>query len=282
MAIHPLTLLTADKIVINSSGGKDSLAMMIRIVAQAKAMGIPMDRLVVLHCDLGRVEWEGTLEVARAQAEYFGIRFEIRRRAGGDLLDQIKDRHLKLKAKAEREGLDKVAPAWPSSAARYCTSNNKRDVAGTFHTEIVRELNLDRPARILNCMGLRADESPARAKKAELELDKRQTNGRREVWNWLPIHDYTTAEVWESVNASGAPSHPAYAAGMPRLSCRFCVLASKSALVLSAKLNPELAAEYVELETEMGCSFRQDFSMADIVKEAESSPTPTAVANWAA
>lgn len=282
MAITTADFLNADKIVINSSGGKDSLAMLIRIVRQAKALGIPMDRLVVLHCDLGRVEWEGTREVAQAQAEYFGLRFEVRRRAGGDLLDQIKARYIKLKAKAEREGLDKVAPAWPSSAARYCTSDNKRDVAAKFITEIVRELALDRPARILNCMGLRAEESPARARRSDLELDKRLTNGKREVWAWLPIQDLTTAEVWEEIDASGAPSHPAYAAGMPRLSCRFCVLASRSALVLSAQLNPELAQEYVALEAEMGSSFRKDLSMADIVREAQSSPVPAAVADWAA
>nr|BFE99166.1 hypothetical protein GCM10020241_08420 [Streptoalloteichus tenebrarius] len=37
-----------------------------------------------------------------------------------------------------------------------------------FLTELVRELGLGRPARILDCTGERAEESPARARKPPL------------------------------------------------------------------------------------------------------------------
>lgn len=274
-------LTTYDLIVVNSSGGKDSQAMLDKVVKAAKAAGV-LDRVVVLHCDLGRVEWAGTRELAERQADHYRLPFQVRRKTGGDLLDQVWERHLKLKAKAEREGLDRVAPAWPSSAARYCTSDNKRDVAAKFLTERVRELNLGRQVRILNCMGFRAQESTARAKREVLTLDKRNTNGKREVWTWLPIHSWSADRVWARIKASGVPYHPAYDMGMPRLSCRFCVLASKSALVLSAQLNPELAQEYADLEEKMGCTFQAGQSMTDIIKEAKSSPRSAIAADWAA
>jgi hypothetical protein len=42
------------------------------VVEQARAQGVPLARLVVVHADLGRVEWQGTAELARRQAEAYG------------------------------------------------------------------------------------------------------------------------------------------------------------------------------------------------------------------
>lgn len=49
------------------------------------------------------------------------------------------------------------------------------------------------------------------------------------------------------------------------LSCSFCVLASRGALVRSAQLRPNLAADYAVAERRMGHRFRDDLSMAEIV-----------------
>ncbi|MGW2104949.1 hypothetical protein ACWCPX_46415 [Streptomyces olivaceoviridis] len=65
---------------------------------------------------------------------------------------------------------------------------------------------------------------------------------------------------------------------MPRLSCMFGVLASRSALVLSAQLNPEPAARLARIEKKIGHRFRKDLSMAEIIAEAERSPRVEAVA----
>jgi hypothetical protein len=45
---------------------------------------------------------------------------------------------------------------------------------------------------------------------------------------------------------------------MTRLSCRFCIFAPKSQLMLSAKLNPALFQEYVDLEKKIGHKFRKE------------------------
>jgi 3'-phosphoadenosine 5'-phosphosulfate sulfotransferase (PAPS reductase)/FAD synthetase len=85
-------LLTAyDVILVNSSAGKDSQAMLDLIIERAKAEGV-LDRVVVVHCDLGRVEWKGTRELAEEQARHYGVRFEVVSRPQGDLLQHIEQR----------------------------------------------------------------------------------------------------------------------------------------------------------------------------------------------
>ena len=255
-----------DLILINTSAGKDSQAMLDYVVAEADAQGVDRSRLVCFHADLGRVEWAGTADLAAEHAAHYGLRIVTIARPQGDLLDHIEARGM-----------------FPSSAARYCTSDHKRGQAYKALTMLVAELALGRPARVLNCMGLRAEESPARAKRVALRADK-PASGKgtvRQVTEWLPVLDWTVAQVWERIAAAGTRHHPAYDAGMPRLSCCFCVLASRSALVLAAQLAPELAAEYAAVEVRIGHRFTKDLSMAQIIAEAATAG-PVEASNWAA
>jgi 3'-phosphoadenosine 5'-phosphosulfate sulfotransferase (PAPS reductase)/FAD synthetase len=261
---NPMNLTSFDIILVNTSGGKDSQTMLRKLVEMARDQGVE-DRLVAVHCDLGRAEWPGTWDLAKEQADGYGVRIIKVNRPQGDLLDQIEARGM-----------------FPSSSARYCTSDQKRGQVGRVITQLVKELGLDRQAHVLNCMGLRRQESPARAKKNEYELDKRNTNGRRMVWNWLPIIDMTEDEVWDDIRESGVRHHPAYDLGMPRLSCAFCVLASRPALVLAAQALPELAAEYEALEGRIGHTIQNGTSMTDIIAEARCTEGRPAVACWAA
>ena len=254
-----------DVILVNSSAGKDSQASLDVVAKMAKTAGI-LDRLVVVHCDLGRVEWAGTLELAREQAAHYGVRFEVVSRNGGDLLDYVVDRAAKLEAQG------KAAIAWPSSSARWCTSDFKRGPVRTLMTALVNEqraiIGTDRPVRILNVMGLRAEESPARAKKAAYKVDDNASNGKRQVDEWLPILSWGEQMVWARIKASGVRYHEAYDKGMGRLSCAFCVLATKEDLVIAAKCNPDLALEYAAVEETIGYSFTAKLSIAEVIKEA--------------
>lgn len=252
-------LTVYDFILVNSSAGKDSQAMLDYMVELADAAGV-RDRLVVVHSDLGRVEWSGTRELAEEQAAHYGIRFEVVERKGrvyrgkelGDLLDHVEERGM-----------------WPSSTTRYCTSDHKRGQVGRLITQLGREaktMGAEHPM-ILNCLGLRADESPARAKLVDFEHDKRSSCGSRTVHKWLPIHAWTVDQVWARIKASGVRYHHAYDLGMPRLSCCFCIFAPKNALILAGKHNPELLDEYVRIEEKIDHEFRVGCSMKSI-KEA--------------
>ena len=261
---HSPDLASYDYILVNTSGGKDSQAMMDEVYRLAAEAGVT-DRLIAVHADLGRVEWEGTKALAAKQAEQYGIRFEVVSRAKGDLLDQIIDRRISLDAKGKTD-----APAWPSSDARFCTSDQKTSQVEKFMTALVRESGITgRRVRILNCLGIRAQESPARAKKVAFGPDSATNKTVRLVERWLPIFTWTEDEVWARIKESGVPYHPAYDLGMSRLSCVFCVFASKSDLTIAAKHNPELAREYAEVEIQVRSTFRADLSIAEVIALAE-------------
>lgn len=264
-------LASYDLILINTSAGKDSAAMLDYVHERARKAGIA-DRLVVLHADLGEMEWPGTPELAHEHASHYGLPFVKVKRRQGDLLSHVEGRGM-----------------WPDAQNRYCTSQHKSGPLLTAVTALVSEINYKRllphggrlsllkklgmrPVRILNAMGMRALESPARAKKPALARDEAASNGRRLVERWLPIHDWTLDEVWRRVNKSGLRPHPAYALGMSRASCSLCVLASKKDLVTAARLRPELAADYLRVEQATGHDFRLNLPMREIIRLADAQP----------
>lgn len=257
-------LRSYDWIVINSSAGKDSQATLDVVCQQARALGL-LSRVVVVHCDLGRVEWEGTRELAEEQARHYGVRFEVVRREQ-DLLDQIAQRG-----------------KFPGTATRYCTSDHKRAQVFKLFTRLTAEIagNKYRPARILNCMGLRADESPNRAKLAEFENNATASNGKRTVDNWLPIHGWNESQVWERIARAGTRSHRAYSLGMPRLSCCFCIYANRDALMLAGQHNRELLSQFVQVESAIGHTFKPNLSLASIQAALDAGEQPRRPSTWA-
>lgn len=255
-----MTLGNYDWIVVNSSAGKDSQAMLDVVVEKAREAGV-IDRVVVVHCDLGRVEWRGTRELAEEQARHYGLRFIVVSRPQGDLLTHIEQRG-----------------KWPSSTARYCTSDHKRGQVHRVLTQLTKESAAGkRQVRILNCMGIRADESPARAKKVPYQRDAVASNGKRDVWTWFPIFDWTVAQVWARIGMSGVRHHRAYDLGMPRLSCCFCIFAPVPALQLAGKHNPELLEAYVGVERRIGHTFTVKTSLVQIQESLASGAAAVAL-----
>jgi len=239
-------------IVISTSAGKDSQVMLDDVVDLARAQNCK-NRIVAVHADLGRVEWKGTKDLAERQAKHYGLRFEVVKRPQGDLLEHI-----------EKRGM------FPSSAARYCTSDHKRGQFERIYTMLANEHHGNKrgqvaaPCMILNCMGFRAEESPARAKRKAFENNKRATNGRRHVDNWLPIHTWKQADVWKRINQSRVEHHYAYDLGMPRLSCVFCIFAPRDALLIAGQHNRELLDKYCDVEKRINHTFRKDFPISEI------------------
>ena len=102
------------------------------------------------------------------------------------------------------------------------------------------------------------------------------------VDQWLPVHGWDAGMVWERIAEAGTRPHPVYAAGMPRLSCRFCVLAPRSALILAARLDPEGAERRARMEERMGHRFRETLPMRAVIALAEAVSGPVEVKDWAA
>jgi 3'-phosphoadenosine 5'-phosphosulfate sulfotransferase (PAPS reductase)/FAD synthetase len=309
VTVESVDLRNYDVIVVSTSGGKDSQAMLDYLVELATSQGV-RDRLVAVHADLGKVEWDGAKDIASQQVANYGMPFIVISRTGtvsngaitwtknprsgaaschgaplyaegevrGDLLDQVKHRAAQLRSQG------KAPLSWYSAAARYCTADHKRGPIGTVFTAIAKqwqaENGSDSPCRILDCQGLRAEEGAARAKKENFKV--RTSTKSQHVETWLPIQAWTTVDVWNRIEAAGTPAHWAYRIGMPRLSCCFCCYATKDGLLLAGKYNRQLLSEYVAVEKETGFSFKADLRLADVEAQLESGyePNPLEMADW--
>ena len=244
-------------LAINHSGGKDSQAMTILL-----RRIVPEGQLLVVHAPLGRLEWAGTLAHIRRTTEGLPL---VLARAATPPLDAVRRRRM-----------------WPSPALRWCTSDWKRS---PIERELRRYLKANPRfgGRVVSCMGMRADESARRAKQPALKRSTRNERAGRRWLDWLPIHAMSEADVFETIRAAGERPHWVYRAGMSRCSCSFCIMATDADLRHAARLRPDLAAEYVALEAEIGHAFRTDGTrLADILAYRETGRAPSSTFDIAA
>ena len=135
---------------LSHSGGKDSQAMYAILRER-----IPHAQLVVVHADLGRVEWEGVREHIEATIDHpLNVV-----RANKTLLDMVRHRHT----------TKPHVPSWPSPSHRQCTSDLKRNPIQRF---IRQDMKRRGATQAVNCVGLRAQESTARARRTEWSINK--------------------------------------------------------------------------------------------------------------
>lgn len=205
---------------INHSGGKDSQCMTLLMREL-----IPTDRLVVVHAHLPEVEWEGTWEHIENTA---GNLTTIKVTAVKTFFQMVEHRK-----------------KFPSPAQRQCTSDLKR---GPIETAIRRYLRKTGNKLIVNCMGMRAQESPNRSRMKVFQLNVRNSKAGREWYDFLPVHKLLENEVFKVIADHGQHPHWAYSKGMTRLSCCFCIMASSRDLKTAARLKPKLYQKYVETE----------------------------------
>tara|TARA_R100000951_G_scaffold83600_1_gene71353 strand:- start:2454 stop:3203 length:750 start_codon:yes stop_codon:yes gene_type:complete len=235
----------------STSGGKDSQAMAIRL-----RRWVPADQIVYVHADLGTVEWQGVQshinKYLPCQAELNVVRAIDKHGNEKTLLSEVE-----RKAAAKPNTVP-----WPSSAMRWCTSDLKR---GPIYKFIRNDMKSRGATRAINCMGLRAQESTARAKLEHIKLNKMLSKAGRTIYDFLPIHDWSTEDVFGQIEAAGETAHPAYAGGNERLSCMFCIMGSPNDLRHAARENPELAAQYIEIEERTGHTLFHKKSLAQII-----------------
>lgn len=238
-------------IVVNVSGGKDGQAMLIHLVERMK---LPTAQMVCIHADLGECEWENTAEHAKKSADAYGIPFLVCHAVNKDgdrknLLDY-----------ADSRG------AFPSKSQRYCTSDWKRGPIRRAINAYREQIDHQSPY-VINCMGMRAEESVERAKLEVLEYVKdascptrewpevasAETRARRRIFfDWHPIHHYTEDQVFATITAAGQEPHWAYTvAGARRLSCLVCIFSSEQdirAAITHSEKGRAYARRIIEIE----------------------------------
>lgn len=225
----PTEVLEAQVIFVNHSGGKDSQAMLAHLVK----LGLG-DKIVVVHADLGEMEWE----------PMHGF---IERNAFG------KEVHV-VKPKLSFFELCRKYARLPSGVARFCTDQLKTKPIGEWIQKYCAERGI---TKAINAIGIRAEESPARAKKEPFKLSKVSRKKQNlTVHEWFPIFDFKLSNVWLSIKEANQSPHEIYSKGFSRLSCVFCVFGRINEHQMAAKMRPELYQKMVVLEKELGRSIR--------------------------
>lgn len=248
----PMDLIRENALVVVSlSGGKDGQAMLIHMVERLK---IPTQQMVCIHADLDKSEWEGTADHARSSAERYGIPFLICRaqdKQGNnkDLLDYVDQRG---------QFFDR--------SRRYCTSDWKRGPIRRTINAYRSEIGHSSPY-VLNCMGMRAQESTEREKldpvvfrrdascpaKPFPEILDEDTRGRKRIFfDWHPILHFSEEQVFATIAAGGQEPHWAYTkAGARRLSCLICMFSNEQdirAAVKHSEKGRDYARRIIEIE----------------------------------
>lgn len=261
-----LSLRKYDIIVVSSSSGKDSQTALRVTCNQAKDEGV-LDRVVVVHADLGEVEWPGEGALAAYQASLYGVPYIETSQVGvvaevGGAVYARGEPYGTWLDYTERRGF------WPSLSNRYCTSEYKRRPIERIYTALARRWREGQtkkgPCLILDVQGLRAQESERRRRLPMFSV--RKETGNQVIHTWLPIHQWTTDQVWEDIRRSKVPYHAAYALGNERLSCALCIIQGQNDARNGARHNGRLLREFIRIERAIQHTFRDGWSIENLTE----------------
>jgi DNA sulfur modification protein DndC len=147
-------------LLLNLSGGKDSTRMLGFI-----RQHFPTVKTYAVMADTGfeHVKPVPAVNWCRQLAAGFGLPLTVVRNPNKTYLEMVR-----------RRGM------FPSAQFRQCTSDLKRGPIQKFLRTIPEKI-------VINCMGMRAEESPRRARQSPWTLDMVMSKNGRTVYNWLPI-----------------------------------------------------------------------------------------------
>lgn len=255
------SLLHLDCVVaVGVSGGKDSDACAIATDQYLNAIGHRGPR-VLIHSDLGRVEWKDSLPSCERLAAKIGWELIVVKRRAGDMLDRWRGRWKNNVARYNDLSCVKLILPWSTPSMRFCTSELKVDV-------ITSQLKKRFPGQsILNVAGIRRQESANRAKMPVSASMQKLKQKNSIGFSWHPIIDWKIEDVWQCIDDVGLQRHEAYSRYMSsRVSCVFCIMSTQDDLRAGASCedNVGLYIEMVTLEADSSYAFQSGKWLADI------------------
>lgn len=201
--------------IVSVSGGKDSTATLLAM----REAGIPHR---AVFADTG---WE-----ARETYEYL----ETLERLLGITIDRVGvpgGMRAKIRARA----------GFPTRMQRWCTRELKVEPLRAYHDRVAEETGCE----TVSVVGIRAEESEARAKMVSFGFDDRWGG-----YVWRPMIDAAVSDVLALHHRHGVPVNPLYKRGHSRVGCWPCIYASKDQIRLWAQDDPASVAEVAALEVE--------------------------------
>lgn len=231
-----------DYIVCSFSGGKDSTAMVLRMIE----LGEHIDEVVC--CDTYK-EFPAMyrhIDKVKKIIEEHGIKFTMLRSEKS--FDYYMFEHNPDRKNEKLEGL--LGLSWAGSRARWCTSKLKVDIIKKYFSELKKQYNL------INCIGIAVDE--------EYRLERQYANkdGFRfplVEWRW------EEKQCIEYCKQKGFDWEGLYDI-FDRVSCWCCPLQSLEDLRKLRKHFPELWIELQDMDNRTWRKFKAGWSVADIEK----------------
>jgi 3'-phosphoadenosine 5'-phosphosulfate sulfotransferase (PAPS reductase)/FAD synthetase len=253
-----------DRIVVAFSGGKDSLACVLRLLD----LGAPADRIELWHHDVDGgpdadrfMDWPCTADYCRKVAAALGLPLLFNWRAGGFQGEMLRNdaptgavvvNHPDgTRSYVGGKGPKNTRMKFPQVAAdlsvRWCSAYLKIDVAASVMCNSAR---FDE-GRFLFVTGERREESAARSRYREAEPG-RASNKRRVVDHWRAVIDMSEVEVWDLIRKHRINPHPAYRLGFGRVSCMACIFGGDGQWKAIEELAPAVLHKVAAYEATFG------------------------------
>ncbi len=189
---------------------------------------------------------------ARSRCSEFGLDLTIVRNSKRTYLEMVEQRGM-----------------FPSPQFRQCTSDLKRGPIDKFIRGLPHNV-------IVNCIGIRAEESHARARLSPLSINQSVSTRQRTVYNWFPIYEQSLSELLDWHWRNNVPLHPVYVPEyhkdgttggyLRRLSCRVCIF-STDADLQAIHVHDRSAFDMVaDLERKLNFTMRPGASLVQIVE----------------
>lgn len=254
-----------DVIIVCMSGGKDSIACVLRLIE----MGVDMGRVELWHHDVDGnegstlMDWLFMRDYVRQFAKAFNLPLYFSWLDGGFEAEMLKENSYSRPHKIETpEGLitlerdtNRAKPGTrlrfpqlsPSLQTRWCSSALKIDVGR-------RALNNQErfnEKRILFVTGERRQESANRAKYNQLEphaCDRRAGRKARLVDSWRPVLHWSEEDVWDILCRHRVMAPVPYRLGWTRSSCMTCIYNGPRIWATILKYFPERAYQIASYE----------------------------------
>ncbi len=242
------------------SGGKDGTAMALAVNRHLDAIGHTGPR-VLIHSDLGRVEWKDSLPACQRLAAHMGWELVVERRKAGDMMARWEGRWANNVARYESLACVKIILPWSTPSMRFCTAEYKAHL-------LSRALKKRYPQHdILNIVGIRRQESANRSRMPVSAPNPALVRRGHVGLTWNAVIEWTLEDVWDEINASGVVAHEAYTKyGSSRVSCTYCIMSSGHDLLAAAGCsdNHDIYRQMVRLEATSTFAFQGARWLADV------------------
>lgn len=226
--------------VISLSGGKDSTALALLAIERNE------EKIRFVFCNTGNE--------ANETLEYISYLDEILHSKCGKKIEVIEanfKEKLQIKATKVNDArrmsalifasacdspffqLAALKGRFPSTMARFCTEELKVKPIKVLISRI-----LATGEDVENWSGVRAEESPKRAKFPEREFFFANESTGAEAWHYRPILKWSTKDCFEIMKRHGVKPNPLYQKGFARVGCFPCINCRKAELRLIAEQSP--------------------------------------------